>query len=285
MPRYKGRRSTIELYKKEKERVTGIVKRLEAKGVIVPESIINKQAGDKILMKDVKRLQGMTRESIVKRSQVEVYSLDHLDVTVQTVTGKQAVRELKKQGVRSRRAKREEKTGVVSRYYIDIEEGFKIDLRNGKVIGRATKREIERQKQRRRDAEDWAEKVNSYEPELDDWEQTTYDDIEPIDFDDEFLNRYFANLEFNRKLTGAPEDDPIIQYLEKAKEQYSTSELSKALQRMADAGETILPMIFYSEEASNHYLSMLDRYLPLEDRYDFEMSRNDEEDSAEEEDE
>lgn len=282
MPSYKGRRSTIELYKKEKERVTGIVKRLEAKGVIVPESIINKQAGDKILMKDVKRLQSMTRESIVKRSQVEVYSLDHLDVTVQTVTGKQAVRELKKQGVRSRRAKREEKTSLVSRYFIDPKDGFKIDLRNGKVIGRATKREIEREKQRRRDAEEWAEKVNSYEPELDDLEQTINDDIEPIDFDDEFLNRYFANLEFNRKLTGAPEDDPIIQYLEKAKEQYSTSELSKALQRMADAGETILPMIFYSEEASNHYLSMLDRYLPLEDRYDFEMDRNDE-DSEEEE--
>lgn len=285
MPRYSGRKSTIELYKKEKERVTGIVKRLEAKGVIVPESIINKQAGDKILMKDVKRLQSMTRESIVKRSQVEVYSLDHLDVTVQTVTGKQAVRELKKQGVRSRRAKREERSGRGGNYHIDLIDGFKIDLRNGKVIGRATKREIEREKQRRRDAEEWAETVNSYEPELDDWEQTTYDDIEPIDFDDEFLNRYFANLEFNRKLTGAPEDDPIIQYLEKAKEQYSTSELSKALQRMADAGETILPMIFYSEEASNHYLSMLDRYLPLEDRYDFEMDRNDEDSEDEEWDE
>lgn len=280
MPRYSGRKSTIELYKKEKERVTGIVKRLEAKGVIVPESIINKQAGDKILMKDVKRLQGMTRESIVKRSQVEVYSLDHLDVTVQTVTGKQAVQELKKQGVRSRRAKREEKTSLVSRYYIDPKDGFKIDLRNGKVIGRATQKEIDREVKERERRRRWIEEVEASSAEDSDDDDTWYD-WQPIDFDKEFLDRFFNSMDYYRKLVGAPENDPITEYFKKAKEQYSDTELSKALQKMGDAG-ILSPVVFYNDDAADMYLSLLDRYLPLGERYDFELDRNDD-DSMEEE--
>lgn len=295
MPRYSGRKSTIELYKKEKERVTGIVKRLEAKGVIVPESIINKQAGDKILMKDVKRLQAMTRESIAKRSQIVVSKQEYKHikgrgfyVTETTVIkGQDVNRELRKQAVRSAREKREAR--MSGRYVIDPNTGYKYDKETGEVT-KATKGEIKRAKEEQERAI----------PELpaDGGAGSGGGYAEPIDFGQQFLNQYLNKLgmytmdndelihtksKFVKEM--ARNANAIDSYIGKAIDQYGAQEVARILESMASEGLDITPKMLYDDDAMEMYLNELDRQLPLDDRYDFELSRNDEEGAEEEDDE
>lgn len=65
--RYEGRKKTIEAYKKERERVMKVIKRLEQRGVQVSESVIPKQGG-KVTYKDVQKLKSLDRESIARKS-------------------------------------------------------------------------------------------------------------------------------------------------------------------------------------------------------------------------
>ena len=67
--RYTGKKSTIKKYKDARKNAMKRIARLQEKGVIVPESLIPKQGGH-VVMADVHNVEKLTREYIMKKSEI-----------------------------------------------------------------------------------------------------------------------------------------------------------------------------------------------------------------------
>lgn len=291
--KYLGRKSTIELYKKEKAAFQKRVKALEQWGVKVPEYNLPKP-GEKVTMPVVRWLQSMTREKIAKQSTINVDTgmREIPDVrgrrvvpVTETYRGKDVLRIVKKKVVRHGRELREKRQR--NRYYVDPDTGLTFDSKTGEVVENEA---YDKWKKKN----DW---VDTQIPSVDtgklpdavipevDIDDTGYKDS--TSFSDEYLSRWMSTLgnymadtwdeypSMPGYVNMTDESAHLIQsYINQAIDAYGVDGVVSVLQGMDADGIEITPKILYDEEAFDAYWGVLISRLPLNNRYDYDLNRN-----------
>lgn len=291
--KYLGRKSTVDLYKKELSAFKKRVKSLEQWGVKVPEYNLPKP-GEKVTMRTVHWLQSMTREKIAKQSTISVDTgmREIPDVrgrrvvpVTETYKGKDVLRIVKKKIVRHGRELREERQR--KKYYVDPNTGLTFNSKTGEVVENEAYEKWKKQNNwvdTKIPDVDTGKLPDAVTPEVDTGD-TGYKDS--TSFSDEYLSNWMSSL--GNYTFGAYSDQPyappyvdmtdqsaglIADYINRAVEQYGVDGVVLALQGMDADGIEITPKVLYDEEAFDGYWNELISRLPLDNRYDYDLNRN-----------
>ena len=272
--RYKGKQSTIDAYKRELKNFKARVKALESKGVTVNIKKKLPKAGEHVSPKDVRWLQSQTTEKIAKKSYItvetQVYKSGKGWVAyiprIEFIKGRDVIRTLKKQSVRSAREKREAR----SPFYRDRETGMMVDKLTGEVM---TNKEYKEYKRAMKISPDIS--VPSYQSS--------------DSFSEEYFGQWLNNLggfmiEEDTDLSNLPNyvggtnnnARQIEKYVMKALSSYGTDGVVKALQSMSMDGYEINVKTLYDKDAFDAYWNELINRLPVEGRFEIDMMHNDE---------
>ena len=272
--RYKGNKATVDAYKRELKNFKARVKSLEAKGVTVDIKKKLPKPGEHVAPKDVRWLQSQTTEKIAQKSYIEVQTQVYKHgkgwaawvSRTETIKGRDVVRTLKKQAVRSAREKREAR----SPFYRDRETGMMVNKETGEVL---TNKEYKEYKKGLAASEQGS--------------TPSYQSSE--DFSSEYLGQWLNNLggfmvEDDADLSnlpnyvGATNDNArqIESYVVQALREYGTEGVVRALQGMSMDGYEISVKTLYDKDAFDAYWNELINRLPVDGRYEMDMMHNDE---------
>lgn len=277
--RYSGRKSTIEKYQSERRRVMSIIHSLQSKGVTVPETLIPKQGGN-VKYEDVKRLQRMTKESIASRSTIQetTEQYTHIKgrgvVTTETkviAKGKEVLYELKKRT--NRRRIELAKLRSEGKIYTDLETGYRYNTDTGEVVGKVTKKRLEKLR---------ADGVGKWDDTKDIIFNNYIDKISDYVMDEDTYQRYRKGGRSARNAAEMSSNaSDMSDYLKRARDFYGPDWVATVLLDWEAEGLEITGTMFYDKYYSTFKAELMDK-LPLPDNKEYSMRRDAMTDSIEE---
>ena len=238
--RYTGKKATIKKYKDARKNAMKRIARLQEKGVIVPESLIPKQGGH-VVMADVHNVEKLTREYIMKKSQIydkssgEMYKGKDVGKIVKKVTNiqKRERTELTKQGKRL---------------------GTKIKKKKGKDFGAE-----KIPKERINAAKEYVNRVHRYFKDA-----IEYD---PSNLTSKRSKEIARKSAINAKL--------ISDYIQKARDFYKDAEVKDALVAIEGKGVYAEGVKLYRDDEVQMFIAEFTKALPQEGRQMLDIMNND----------